>query len=98
MEDRVGEQFGGLIISTTRFGFFVELENLFVEGLVPIDTLPGDRYMFHENTRKIIGQRTRRQFSIGDTVRVLLDRVDPMERKLTFALVEPEKSSKKRRK
>jgi ribonuclease R len=98
MEDRVGEQFGGLIISTTRFGFFVELEDLFVEGLVPIDTLPGDRYMFHENTRKIIGQRTRRQFSIGDTVRVLLDKVDPMERKLTFALVEPEKSQKKRRK
>jgi ribonuclease R len=98
MEDRVGEQFGGLIISTTRFGFFVELEDLFVEGLVPIDTLPGDRYMFHENTRKIIGQRTRRQFSIGETVRVLLDKVDPMERKLTFALVEPEKSQKKRRK
>jgi ribonuclease R len=58
MEDRVGEQFGGLIISTTRFGFFVELEDLFVEGLVPLDTLPGDRYMFHENTRKIIGQHT----------------------------------------
>jgi ribonuclease R len=98
MEDRVGEQFSGLIISTTRFGFFVELEDLFVEGLVPLDTLPGDRYMFHENTRKIIGQRTRRQFSIGDSVRVLLDKVDPLERKLTFALVEPEKSQKKRRK
>jgi len=98
MEDRVGEQFGGLIISTTRFGFFVELEDLFVEGLVPLDTLPGDRYMFHENTRKIVGQRTRRQFSIGDSVRVLLDKVDPLERKLTFALVEPEKSQKKRRK
>ena len=54
----MGEEFTGLIISTTRFGFFVELENLFVEGLVPIDTLPGDRYMFHENVRKIIGQRT----------------------------------------
>ena len=70
MEDRVGDQFRGLIISTTRFGFFVELEDLFVEGLVPIDTLPGDRYIFHENTRKIIGQRTRREFRIGDTVKV----------------------------
>jgi ribonuclease R len=97
MEDRVGEQFAGLIISTTRFGFFVELENLFVEGLVPIDTLPGDRYMFNENTRKIIGQRTRREFSIGDTVRVLLDRVDPIEHKLQFSLVEPERARKKRR-
>jgi ribonuclease R len=98
MQDRVGEEFRALIISTTRFGFFVELENLFVEGLVPIDTLPGDRYMFHENTRKIIGQRTRRQFSIGDSVNVLLDKVDPIEHKLQFSLVEPEPARKKRRK
>ena len=97
MEDRVGDQFPALIISTTRFGFFVELENLFVEGLVPIDTLPGDRFTFHENTRKLIGQRTRREFAIGDTVRVLLDRVDPVEHKLQFSLVEPEHARKKRR-
>jgi ribonuclease R len=97
MEDHVGEEFRGLITSTTRFGFFVELENLFVEGLVPIDTLPGDRYMFQEKVRKIVGQRTRREFSIGDTVTVLLDRVDPVERKLQFSLIEPEKARKKRR-
>ena len=97
MEERVGEEFSALIISTTRFGFFVELENLFVEGLVPIDTLPGDRFMFHENTRKIIGQRTRRQFSIGDSVRVLLDRVEPLERKLQFSLAEPARPRQKRR-
>ena len=97
MEDRVGEQFPALIISTTRFGFFVELENLFVEGLVPIDTLPGDRYMFHENTRKIVGQRTRREFSIGDRVQALLDRVDPIEHKLQFSLIEPERARRKRR-
>ena len=87
MADRVGEQFSALIISTTRFGFFVELEDLFVEGLVPIDTLPGDRYLFHENTRKIIGQRTRRQFSIGDRVEVLLDKVDAVEHKLQFSVL-----------
>ena len=97
MEDRVGEEFRGLITSTTRFGFFVELENLFIEGLVPIDTLPGDHYLFQEKVRKIVGQRTRREFSIGDTVNVLLDSVDPVERKLQFSLVEPEKTRKKRR-
>lgn len=69
-----------------------------MEGLVPIDTLPADRYVYHENVRKIIGQRTRRQFSIGDTVEVLLDRVDSIERKLQFSLVEPEKERRKRRK
>jgi ribonuclease R len=88
MESRVGEEFDGLIISTARYGAFVELADLFVEGLVPIDTLPGDRYTYHENVRKIVGQRTRREFSIGDRVRVTLDRVDPLERKLQFAIVE----------
>ena len=98
MESRVGDEFGGLITSTTRFGFFVELENLFVEGLVPIDTLPGDRYMFQENTRTIVGQRTRRVFHIGDSVNVLLDRVDPVEHKLTFSLLDQPKVRKKKKK
>ncbi len=97
MEDRVGEEFSGLIISTTRFGFFVELERLFIEGLVPIDTLPGDKYGFSENTRKIIGERSRRQFSIGDHVNARLDRVDAVERKLQFGLVEPETRRKPKR-
>jgi ribonuclease R len=89
MESRVGEEFDGLIISAQKFGLFVELAELFVEGLIPIDSLPGDRYTFQENVRKIVGQRTRREFSIGDRVRVILERVDPLERKLQFALVEP---------
>ncbi len=88
MADRVGEVFDGLIISTTKYGLFVELADLFVEGLVPLDSLPGDRYTYHENVRKIIGQRSRREFSIGDRVRVLLERVDSVERKLQFSLVE----------
>jgi len=98
MESRVGDEFRGLITSTTRFGFFVELENLFVEGLVPIDTLPGDRYMFQENTRTIVGQRSRREFHIGDSVNVLLDRVDPVEHKLTFSLMEQPNVRKKKKK
>ena len=88
MEERVGEEFDGLITSATKYGLFVELTELFVEGLIPIDTLPGDRYTYHENVRKIMGQRTRREFSIGDRVRVGLDRVDPLERKLQFSLIE----------
>jgi ribonuclease R len=99
MEDRVGEEFDALIISTTKYGLFVELTDLFIEGLVPIDSLPGDRYTYHENVRKIIGQRSRREFSIGDRARVLLERVDTMERKLQFSLVEaPRRKAAKRRK
>jgi ribonuclease R len=96
MEDRVGEEFGALIISATKFGFFVELEDLFVEGLVPISTLPGDRYVFQENQRRIVGERTRKTYAIGDQVRVVLDRVDMVEKKMQFAVIEPER--KKRRK
>jgi ribonuclease R len=96
MVERVGEEFAGLIISATRFGLFVELEDLFVEGLIPIDTLPGDRYAYQENVRKIVGQRSRREFSIGDNVRVTLDRVDAAERKLQFSLLEPEPARRKK--
>jgi ribonuclease R len=98
MESRVGEEFEALVISTTRYGLFVELEQYFVEGLIPIDTLPGDTYTYNENQRKIIGHRSRREFSIGDQVRVILDRVDPLERKLQFSLVEPERERRRRRK
>jgi ribonuclease R len=87
MMNRIGDDFASLIISTTRFGFFVELEDLFIEGLVPLDTLPGDRFNYHENTRKISGERTRRQFSIGDRVSVRLDRVDSVENKLQFSVI-----------
>ncbi|MBC8167460.1 MAG: RNB domain-containing ribonuclease, partial [Bryobacteraceae bacterium] len=98
MESRVGEQFSGLIISATRFGIFVELEQYFIEGLVPIDLLPGDRYRYNENTRRVIGDRTKREFGIGDRVEVILDRVDPMERKLQFSIFEPEPERRRRRK
>jgi ribonuclease R len=64
-----------------------------------MDSLPDDRYTYHENVRKIIGQRSRREFSIGDRVRVLLERVDSVERKLQFSLVEerPTRQGKKHR-
>jgi ribonuclease R len=98
MQDRIGEDFDGLIISVTKFGFFVELTDLFVEGLVPLNTLDDDHYTYHENTREIIGQRSRRIFRLGQRVRVLLDRIDPVEKKLQFALFEerPPARAKKR--
>ncbi|HKF22153.1 MAG TPA: RNB domain-containing ribonuclease [Candidatus Angelobacter sp.] len=99
MEDRLGEEFDGLIVSVTRFGFFVELNDLFIEGLVPIDSLEEDHYTFRENTRQIIGSRTRKTYSIGDKARVLVDRIDHGLRKVQFAVVEEkEATNKKRRK
>ncbi len=90
MAERLGEEFNALITSTTRFGFFVELEDLFVEGLVPLETLPGERFNYHENSHKIVGDRSRREFSIGDRVLVRLDRIEALDHKLQFSLAEPE--------
>ena len=99
MERRIGEDFDGLIISVTKFGFFVELTDLFVEGLVPLNTLSDDRYTYHEDTRQIIGQRSRKTYGLGDRLRVLVDRIDPVEKKIQFAVLEekPKASGKKRR-
>jgi ribonuclease R len=88
MQDRVGEDFDGLITSVTKFGFFVELTDMFVEGLVPLNTLTDDFYTYHENTRQIIGQRTRKTYSMGQRIRVLVDRIDPVEKKIQFAVLD----------
>ncbi len=100
MQDRVGEDFDSLITSVTKFGFFVELTDLFVEGLVPLNTLIDDRYTYHENTRDIIGQHSRKTYRIGQKLRVICDRIDPVEKKINFAVMEEErpKPPKRRKK
>jgi len=89
MEEQVGNDFDGLIISVTKFGFFVELMDLFVEGLVPLGTLTDDRYTYHENTREIIGQRSHKTYGLGQKIRVIVDRIDPVEKKIQFAVLDP---------
>jgi ribonuclease R len=97
MADRVGEEFAGLIVSVTKFGLFVELIDMFIEGLVPLTSLTDDRYQYHENTRQIIGQRSRKSYSMGDPVRVLVDRIDRMQKRIQFALVEERPAQAKRK-
>jgi ribonuclease R len=100
MEQRVGEDFDGLIVSVTKFGFFVELTELFIEGLVPLNSLTDDNYSYHENTRQIIGARSKKAYSIGDKVRVIVDRIDHMQRKVQFAVMEekPKRNEKRHKK
>jgi ribonuclease R len=88
MEDRLGDEFDGLIVSVTKFGLFVELNDMFIEGLVPLTTLTDDRFAYHEDTRQIIGQRSRKTYSLGDPIRVLVDRIDRSQRRIQFAIVE----------
>jgi ribonuclease R len=88
MQDKVGEEFAALVLNPAKYGLFVELTDMFVEGLVPIDSLRDDRYTWRENTHEIIGERTGRRFRAGDRVQVILDRILAQERKLQFSIVE----------
>jgi len=88
MQDRVGEEFAALVLNPTKYGMFVELTDMFVEGLVPIDSLRDDRYTWRENTHEIIGERWGRRFKAGDRVQVILDRILAQERRLQFSIVE----------
>ena len=87
MQDRVGEDFNAIILSCTKYGFFVELNDLFIEGLVPLTSLQDDRYMFRDTDRQIVGTRNGRVFKMGQRVHVLLDRIDRQQRRLQFALL-----------
>jgi ribonuclease R len=90
MEDRVGAEFDAIVLSVTKYGMFVELRDLFIEGLVPIQSLEdlGERFTFRETTRQMTGEHSGRRFAIGDKVRVLLDKIQRAERKLIFAVID----------
>jgi ribonuclease R len=88
MAQHVGDEFDALIISMIKYGFFVELTDLFVEGFVALATLGDDYYVYHERQRAIIGQHSHRAFHLGERVRVRLDRIDPSGNKLEFSLAE----------
>jgi ribonuclease R len=96
MESHLGEEYDALIISVQKFGFFVELVEVFVEGLVPInwlEELTGERCFYRERDHAIVTQRGRRAWRLGDRVRVRADRIDPMHRRVEFSLVASAKPS-----
>jgi ribonuclease R len=88
MKDRVGEIFPGVITAVTGFGLFVELKDIYVEGLVHVTALPGDYYHFDPVHHRLAGERSGRSFRLGDSVEVKVMRVDLDERKIDFELAE----------
>ena len=76
MMDKIGKTFHGIITGVTGFGFFVELEEIFVEGLVKISSIMDDYYLFIEPEHRLIGQKRHRCFRIGDPVKVRVSGVD----------------------
>ena len=90
MQDKIGEEFDGLITSLANFGFFVELEIYFVEGLVKLSSLADDNYYYYEKEYVIKGNRSGRKFRLGDHVRVKVARINAFRSEIDFALVQPD--------
>jgi ribonuclease R len=88
MEDKVGEAYDGIITGVTQFGLFVQLRELFVEGLVHISSLKDDYYHYIENRHCLRGERRKRVYRIGDRIRVRVDRVDRERKRIDFSLIE----------
>ncbi|KRW57731.1 ribonuclease R [Pseudomonas sp. TTU2014-080ASC] len=93
MRDRVGETFAGVITAVTGFGLFVELQDIYVEGLVHVTALPADYYHFDPVHHRLAGERNGRSFRLGDSVQVKVMRVDLDERKIDFELADSRTSA-----
>lgn len=93
MQDKIGECFDGVISSVTGFGLFVALDNVYVEGLVHISELPSDYFHFDATKHVLLGERSGKQYRLGDRIRIKLVRVDLETSKIDFAIAEPEKKT-----
>ncbi len=95
MEEHMGEEFEGVISSVTGFGFFVELPNT-VEGLVHMNTLKDDYYIYNEEAMMLIGERTGKQYRLGDKVKVVVIDVNKTEMRVDFDVVSTAKTKRKK--
>ena len=88
MERHLGDEFTGTISGVTSFGLFVLLDEVFVEGLVHVNSMMDDYYAFQESSYRLVGERSRRSFRLGDRLAVRVSRIDKEERFIDFVLVD----------
>ncbi|MFW6345994.1 MAG: ribonuclease R [Halomonas sp.] len=88
MSDKLGEVYDGTIASVTGFGIFVRLDDVFVEGLVHVTSLPSDYYHYEPEKHRLKGERSGMSYRLGDGVTVQVARVDLDDRKIDFALAD----------
>ena len=88
MREHLGEEFGGTVSAVTSFGLFVQLDGLYVEGLVHITELGGEYFRFDEVRQELRGERSGMRYAVGSRVRVQVSRVDLDGRKIDFRLVD----------
>ncbi|HEY0963750.1 MAG TPA: ribonuclease R [Pseudomonadales bacterium] len=88
MQDKIGEEFAGIVTAVTNFGLFVELTDVYVEGLIHVTALTNDYYHFDSGSQTLTGERTGLCFRLGAQVRVVVSRVDVDERKVDLQLLD----------
>ncbi|BBL57709.1 ribonuclease R [Methylomonas koyamae] len=94
MMDKIGEEFAGVISAVTGFGFFVELQAIYVEGLVHIASLQDDYFNFDPGKHQLYGERSGIRYRLGDSVRIRVIRVSLDDKKIDFELVQAGKKAK----
>lgn len=95
MQDHVGEEFEGIISSVTGFGFFVRLNDLFIDGLVHISGLANDYYLFDMPKQRLIGENSGMIFRLGDTVKVRVEAVSLEQKQIDFSLISSERKPRR---
>ena len=95
MQDHVGEEFDGVISSVTGFGFFVRLNDLFIDGLVHISGLANDYYLFDMPKQRLIGENSGMIFRLGDAVKVRVEAVSLEQKQIDFSLISSERKPRR---
>ena len=95
MQDHVGEEFEGVISSVTGFGFFVRLNDLFIDGLVHISGLANDYYLFDMPKQRLIGENSGMIFRLGDAVKVRVEAVSLEQKQIDFSLISSERNPRR---
>ena len=88
LADKIGEEFAGTVAGIAEFGMFVKMDENYCEGMVPMVDIPGDRFYFDTDKYAIIGGRTKKEYNIGDKVRVKIYEISTRKRQINLELVE----------
>ena len=97
MERHLGDEFSGTVSGVTSFGIFVLLDDVFVDGLVHVNSMTDDYYIFHQDRYMLVGERSHRTFRLGDRLEIQVARVDKEELFIDFTIVGSKKTSRKAR-
>jgi len=88
MRDKIGNEYEGIVTGVAPFGLFVELDEIFVQGMVPVATIGGDFWRFHEREHAMRGESTNRELRLGDHVKIRVESLDEDRHQIEFRLLE----------